>query len=1052
MPSCKRIVPGFSVLVFLLLAAASHAQTFGGGISGRVLDESGGVLPGVSVTATHIATGASRTTESSTTGQFSFPDLPLGTYRVEASLQGFQPQRATVEVTVSRISPLELKLGLSTVSETVQVSATALTLDTVSTALSNVISPKQVQDLPLNGRNFVRLLQLTPGAAGNAINGNRTRGNNYQIDGADNNDAFQNVAAVNQGGVSGIAGTLLPIDAIDQFSVQSGGGAEQGRNSGSTVNLVIKSGTNEFKGSTYYFNRHEALAAQSPIAAPGSPKRQIRNNQGGFSLGGPILKNKAFFFSTFESQRLTAGNTTATTTPSEAWIASATQLLNQFSVPVNPVSVNLLALWPQTSRSGLPATAQNFISTDPNDYTSHNGIVKVDQEFNDKHRISARYFGGGGPQTAQTNSPFRGYYQYVPSRMHNISIIPTSVITSHLLNQLVIGYNYFKQTFNSADLSFNPAAAGLNTGVVDDPDLAGPPNVTLSGFAAVGGTQPLGRVDDTWHVTNSLSYSKGNHQLKLGGELRTAKLFIFYDSNKRGNFTFDGTVGPWSSLPASQASSALKALADYMAGYVATASVVRGNTHHHYVQNSWDLFAQDAWTVSPSLTVNFGLRYTNPGVLHASDGPLTTFIREQGMVSTDELYPNDANNFSPRLGFAYTPRAGGSTVIRGSYGLYFDMLAVNFFTANTGFANGGALGVGNNPGGTTPVYSITQTRFTIANNQPVFGATPRPPFGAFAVSQDLELPYVHSFNINVQRQLNRSMIAQVGYVGTRGRQLALMRDINAPPPNASGLIQANRPFAAQYPELAAINELVTIGRSSYNSLQVSLVQNGWHGLSGRLNYTLGHARDNGSEARNTLPMDSTNIDLDWGNSSFDIRHVFTAGLNYDVPAFVQSRLGQGWQVNAILHFQSGQPFNVTTGTDRSGTGARVDRPNLVGDPFDGVVQPTSGQFKAYFNPAAFAVPPAGTYGNLPRNAYYGPGFKTVDLSVFKTTKLNGRVSLQARWEVFNVFNWINWANPGSSMSNSTSFGLLTNTSQGNNAPGIGSGEPRNMQLALKLIF
>jgi len=278
-----------------------------------------------------------------------------------------------------------------------------------------------------------------------------------------------------------------------------------------------------------------------------------------------------------------------------------------------------------------------------------------------------------------------------------------------------------------------------------------------------------------------------------------------------------------------------------------------------------------------------------------------------------------------------------------------------------------------------------------------------------------------------------------------------MRDINAPAPSAA-LVQANRPFATQFPELAAINELVTTGRSTYDSLQVSLTQNMWHGVSGRMNYTLGHAMDNGSEARNTLPMDSTNLDLEWGNSAFDIRHVFSGGLNYEIPAFSQSRFGEGWQVNAIMQFQSGSPFNVTTGTDRSGTGARADRPNLVGDPFAGVTQPASGQFQAYFNPAAFAVPAAGTFGNLERNAYYGPGFKTIDMSVFKTTKLASDVSLQVRLEMFNVVNWINWANPGASLSGSTTIGLLTNTRNGNNAPGIGSGEPRNIQLAVKLIF
>ena len=265
--------------------------------------------PGVTVTATNDATGLSRTTTTSTGGDFSVPDLQLGTYTIEATLQGFQTLRTKVEVTVSQIASVDLKMGLSQVAETINVTASTLLLDTVSTALSNVVRPKQVQDLPLNGRDFRGMLQLAPGVAGTSVNGVRTRGNNFQIDGADNNDAFQNTAAVNQGGVSGIAGTLLPIEAIDQFSIQSGGQAEMGRNAGSTVNLVIKSGTNDFHGSTYYFNRNEHLSANSPVAVPDSPKREIRNNQYGFSLGGPIVHNKTFFFSTLEVQKLTAGNT-----------------------------------------------------------------------------------------------------------------------------------------------------------------------------------------------------------------------------------------------------------------------------------------------------------------------------------------------------------------------------------------------------------------------------------------------------------------------------------------------------------------------------------------------------------------------------------------------------------------------------------------------------------------------------------------------------------------------------------------------------------------------
>src|SRR4051794_7606321 len=1049
MSSSKRLSM-FFVLSLLASAGICQAQTFRGGISGRVADSTGAVLPGVTVTATNDATGVARTTATSTNGDFSVPDLQLGTYTIEATLQGFQTLRTKVEVSVSQVASVDLKMGLSQVAETINVTASTLLLDTVSTALSNVVRPKQVQDLPLNGRDFRGMMQLAPGVAGTSVNGVRTRGNNFQIDGADNNDAFQNTAAVNQGGVSGIAGTLLPIEAIDQFSVQSGGQAEMGRNAGSTVNLVIKSGSNNLHGSGFYFNRNEKLSANSPVVAPGSPKRPIRNNQYGFSLGGPIVKNRTFYFTTLEVQKLTAGNTIPTTAPSDAWVSTATQLLNQFNVPVNPVATKLLALWPQNSRTG-PAVAQNFTAVDPNTYSSANGIAKVDHQFNDVYNLSARYFGGGGDQVATTNSPYLAYFQAVPSRMHNVSLVTTGVFTSHLVNQLVVGYNYFKQTFNSFDTSADPLAMGFNTGVTD-PTLAGPPNITVNGFAAVGGTQPLGRVDKTLHFTDSMSWARGSHQMKFGGEFRLADLFVFYDSNKRGTFTYDGTVGPWSSLPTSQASAALKSLADFMAGSYATGIIVRGNTHHDYVQNSADLFFQDVWSASSKLTLNFGARYTYPGVLHASDGKLTNFLPDQGMVSTDSLYPAQKDAVSPRFGFTYVPTDSRKTVIRGGYGLFYDMFAVAFFTANTGFANGGALGVGNNRGGEQPVFSITQRRLTVSNGVPIFGTTPQPPYGAFAVSQDLRLPFVENFNVNVEQQLGPTTIAQIGYVGTRGHRLALMRDINAATPAAT-LAQARRPYAARYPDLAAINELESIGRSEYNSLQLSLIQNAWHGVSGRLNYTLSHAMDNGSEARNTLPMIQDNVDADWGNAAFDIRHVFTAGFTYSLPAFGTSRFGDGWQLNAIATFQSGTPFTITTGTDASGTGVRSDRPNLIGDPYSGIVQPTTTPLSLlYFNPAAFAAPAPGTFGNLERNALYGPGFKSVDVSVFKTTKLSGGTSLQLRLEVFNLFNTINWANPGAVVSSSTSFGVITNTRNANNAPGIGAGEPRNIQLAAKILF
>jgi hypothetical protein len=1036
-----------ALLTLLAGAAVASAQTFRGGISGRVTDQSGGVLPGATVTATNTGTGVGRTTVTSTTGDFALPDLALGTYTVEVSLEGFQPQKATVEVTVSKVTAIDVKLGVSQLTETVQVSAGASALDLQSTALANVVQPKQVQDLPLNGRDFRRMLQLAPGVTqDSSVNGVRTRGNNFQIDGADNNDAFQNTSAVNQGGVSGIAGTLLPIEAIDQFSVQSGASAEVGRSAGSTVNLVIKSGTNNLHGSAFYFNRNEALAAQSPIVAADAPKRKIRNNQFGFSVGGPIVQNKTFFFGTFEGQKLIAGNTLATTAPSDAWIAQARDTLGQYGVAVNPVALNLLSLWPKASLTG-PASANNFVSTDQNNYDSYNGIAKIDHTFNQKYSVSGRYFGGNGDQTAYDGgSPYLDYYQTVPSKMHNISIVPSMVLSTHLVNQVVIGFNYFKQTFNSNSIAADPNALGL----VTNSGLSGAPVINISGFGQVGGSSPLGRIDKTWHVTDTLSYSTASHQVKLGGEVRRALLDIFYDSSKRGSFTFDGTVGPWKS--ATNLNAAQRALADYLAGYLSTATILRGPTRHNYYQNSFDLYAHDTWTLSPSVTINYGVRYTYQGVLGASDQPLTTFFPDRGLVSVDQLYPKDWNNIAPRVGVAWTPEASKKTVVRAAYGRYFDVLPIAYFTANTAWpsGNGGALGVGHNPGGENPVYTITTRGTTIVNNVPVFGTTLQPPYGAFSVSQDLELPYVDNFNVNVERQIGNATVVQVGYVATRGHSLAIMRDINAAAIGTTGTLQSRRPYNALYPELGAIDEMETIGKSRYNGLQLSVIQRTWRGLSGRANYTYGHSRDTASEARNTLIMDATHIDADWADSDFDVRHIFSAGFSYDIPTFAKGRLGEGWQVNTIITLESGRPFNIRTGTNVSGAGDNVDRAVQVGDPFSDLT--ASGLFPRFFTAGAFANPAPGTFSTLGRNVFHGPSFKTVDLSVFKTTKLAGNASIQLRLEAFNIFNTINWANPGATLSSSTSFGLMTNTRNGSNAPGIGAGEPRNVQLAAKLLF
>lgn len=1054
-----------------LCACALSSQTFRGEIRGTVKDGTGAVLEGALVVAENPSTGVRRTTPSNGSGEFSFPELPLGQYVLTVSLSGFQQQRSqSVEVVVSRVSTIDFVLGLSQVAESVEVSAEANLLEVQSTALTGVVGSTTVQNLPINGRDFRQMIKMSPGVgAGNSpsINGSRSRGNNWQIDGADNVDAFQGYAAVNQGGVSGIPGVVLPIEAVDQFSLQSNAGAEVGRNGGGQVNVAIKSGTNELHGTAFYYNRNEALAENSPFAVQGSKVRRVRNHQGGFSLGGPIFfpkfydgHNKTFFFLTGEFQKADAANTQPVTTLSPAWLARGQEILSQYGQTVNPVSANLVALWPERVRVG-PAVANNFTGVDSNLYDSYNGIVKVDHAFNDDNQLSIRWYSGTGTQSAlsSTAAPFREYFQVAPSRMHNTSVVWNSVFSPRIVNSVTLGANYFKQTFNDADTSFNPIAAGLNTAVTAA-DLIGSPTVTIAGFATAGATQPLGRIDTTGHVTDTLSIITGKHQIKIGGEYRRAHMDVFYKSNQRGTFRFDGTAGPWAGNTAAF-TPAERALADFLGGYVSGnngATIVRGNTQRDYRQNSFDLYIHDNWQATDKLNLNFGVRYTYLGPVYDIDDSITTFVPERGIVTDGtgggSLYPKDWNNFAPRFGFAFTPSRDSKWVFRGGYGIFFDVPAGAFFSANSG-GNGGAAGVNANPGGPDPVYSLTRNLFVLAHGQDIFGgSTPIPPFGVMGVSQGFRTPYVQNFNFNIQRQLWKGGILQTGYVGSVGRKLAFTRNINAPVPGIPGSAQERRPYYSQYPELATINQLESIVNANYNSLQVSFKQSLVKGLAFETAYTWAKSLDFASDARNVNPANPYDMSREYGPSGFDLRHSYIGFVSYSFPTIggLPKWLGEGWQVNTLFTAHSGGPLDFRAGANRSGALNNNDRVDVVGDPFANIQETGTNRQVRYFNPAAFALPDEGTFGNIGRNAIYGPGFFAMDPSIFKETKLSEKLTLQLRGEIYNITNYKNYANPGANFSSSTAFGLITNTRNGSSAPGLGFGEPRNVQLAVRLIW
>ena len=1051
-----------SLFLILLLAAFAQAQTFRGGISGTVTDSTGAAVPGAAVKATNTATGSVHESVTTGAGEFTFQDLPLGPYQVTVSQTGFEPARVEgINVEVSRIVTVPVKLGVATQTALVEVAASNVNIETTSVTLGTVIPTKAVQDIPLNGRDFTQLVRLAPGVNGaGSINGTRTAQNNWQIDGADNNDLWHNSAAVNQGGVSGVAGTILPIDAIDQFSVTSNGTAEFGRNGGGGINMVIKSGTNALHGSVYYFNRNDALAAKTPFAPAGSATPKLKNNQFGASVGGPIIHNKTFFFLTYERQKLIVGNGNGATEPSAAYVTEASAVLSRYGVGINPVSVNLLSLWPARGRTGA-AVSPNFFSTDNSVDYSDNGIIKLDHTFNERHSISARWFVGTGSQTAPVGSPYHEYYQVAPSRMQNYSVVYNTVLSARAVNQVLAGVNYFKQTFNDFETGYNPVALGLNTGVTN-PTLLGAPSISINGFDSVGLTQPSGRIDTTGHILDTFTYTLGKHQLRAGGEFRRSRGDVFYQRNKRGTFSFDGSQGPWASD--ATVSAADKALADFLAGYVASASITIGNLQRNYYTNAYSWFAQDTFQVTPHLNLNYGVNWIYQAPFSDPTNRISTFIPSKGGIvfagkDIDTLWPKDLNNFAPRIGFAYQPKTNGKLVIRAGYGIFYDVPNLNAFADNRP-PNSGAFGVNANPAGSDPVYAISRSNFTIVPNQSVFATASGPStFGVFSVSQNFRTAYVENYNLNAQYQLGQSTVLQVGYVGSEGHKLLIVRDINQLPTSALGAStvksnqQSLRPYYAQFPTYGTINQVEDSGNSDYNGVIVSLRTSNWHRLISQFSYTGGHAMDTLSSVRGRNPTNSYDLHYDYGNSDFDVRHTFTSYLNYALPSATRAKLLlNGWQLNSLLSFHTGTPFTVFSGQNVSGTFEGRDRVDIVGDPFAGTNSQIVGGAIQYLNKAAFAQPANGTFGNEPRNKFYGPGFGTLDFSIFKNTKITERFTAQLRIELFNLFNRTNLPAPNTTLS-SGSFGKITDTvGDANGATGIGSGEPRNLQLALKIIF
>jgi hypothetical protein len=1094
----KFSVGKLQLLFFTLLLAliqAVPAQTFRGGIAGTVQDESGALVSNAKISLIGIDTGFKRETISTEAGNYSLQDLPLGAYNVVAEAPGFAPTRIDkIAVRPGQIYSLVITLSVASSSEQVEVNAAAVSLDTVSSTNNAVVNEKAVANIPLNGRDFTQLVKVVPGYNGaQSLNGTRTNQNNWQIDGADDNDIWQNNTAANQGGVAGIAGVTIPIDSIDQFTVQTQGNAEVGRNGGGLISLAIKSGTNQIHGSAYYFNRNEFFAARSPFLLSTQRKTALRNQQFGGSVGGPIVKNKLFYFVNYERQKYLIQNTASATEPTTAYVNAATSLLSAHNIPVNPLSLSVLSLWPEGNQPVGPASAGNYLDPHPQNGYSDNAIGKIDYTITSRQALSARAFIGTGRQFAAAGTNVFPYYQVAPDITQNFTVVHNWVITDHFSNQALAGVGVFNQTFNDEDHSQDIPALGLNTGVTT-PSLFGAPTISITGLDQVGVTQAIGRKDYTGHLTDTATYVISKHQFRFGGEFRRNYMDLQYQRNTRGTFNFTGAATANSAivaiLPAGatpyssdNVGSDVKALADYLAGYVASSSFTQGVLRRSIYQKAFDIFAQDQYRVFPNLTLNYGLRYTYNGPF-SSSGVLSDFrpgasgADAYGLViagqTISSIYPKSGINFAPRFGFSY--QAAEKIVIRGTYGIYFDVPNYNGFFDNRP-GNGGAVGVQANPTGATPVVNVSNSFYQWQTGVDPFSTASGPAAqGLATISPNFRTPYVQNFNLDTQYQVNRNTILQLSYVGSLGRRLFDLIDINQAAPG-SGLangttttatLQAGRPYfgntaIAKARTIGAINQLESEGTSNYNSAQVMLRTSNYHGLTAQGSYTFGHALDVVSGTRGFAPQNSRNLGGDYGNADFDVRHTFNGYIVYEVPKFTDHAklLTSGWQGNAFITAFTGTPVAVKLGTstDRSQTGEFQDRPDLIGDPAAGLTRKlftstTAGAspYVQWFKSSAFALAPLGTFGTMQRNSVYGPSFATVDAALVKNTYIHEGINLQLRAEMFNLFNRTNLANPGAGTLSSSTFGRSTSTRNNSSAPGIGPGEPFNVQFAGKIIF
>ena len=1067
-------------LVFVLLAAVGlSAQTFRGTILGTVTDPSGAVVAGAKVTVKNTGTGLERSTETSGDGSYSVPELPIGSYDVTISQSGFETfiaKGVTVDVATERRVDASLKTG--EISTKVEVSADQLPLvETTTNTLGGVLTAQTVEDMPVNGRDYTKLIYLNPGVSGSpdqisdspgsfgefSMNGARGRSNNYLLDGTDMNDGYRNDPAINQAGVFGTPSTILPIDAVAEVNVLSNFAPEYGRNAGAVVNIVTKSGTNALHGSAAEYFRNNALDARNYFNPSNQPKAPFHNNQFGASLGGPIVKDKTFFYTDYEGQREPVGVVTVSSVPT----GTAADGSLQPSDASNPVIAALLARhpWPAPNLSnpgGISnAGVASVVSPSYNDLTSF--IAKIDQNFNPSNVLTGRYFFGDSIQSfplalTASGGQLPGFNTFTPTRVQLASISYTHTIGGNKVNELRYGWNRFAEGFFPQDQNFHPSSIGMcgatSTALCNGsgPFDSGLPIILVSGVAQLGSTSsvPRHRFDTNNQVIDNFSWKAGKHEVKFGVDFHRTSVQQYFDKYFRGRLKFDGsTTG--------------NPIQDFLAGDVDSGFQYFGNSTRHTHENNFGFYGQDSFRLNSRVTFNYGLRWDYFGIVQEKNNLLSnitsispapgtgTFTLTQvGQPGLPSLYNPDHKDFAPRASAAWDLTGKGKTVVRAGFGMFYDAFSQDMVLGHLPYAPYFDPGPAYNNFGTSPILSTGAIGGPIVAGQPLYAATTSCTYecDVFAFDRNIKTPYMENYNLNLQQQISSKAVVQISYVGSQGHRLWRFFDISQPSTaqinaadNACDCINdfsgAARPLNGNpYGAFYVLQENST-GKSNYNALQASFRLTGWHGVTSILNYVWSKSLDNSSdgedfEPNDAQPNDSTRPNLEYGPSSFNLPQRLTWNFAYDLPTRGGSmqKLKNGWGLNSVLTMQSGQPFhfNYNFEDDFSGSGNAFDRPDVVGpityhksDPYNYVdlssfaIPCTVNVTTASGAASDCALPSSGMYnrhfGNMGRNSLVGPDFREWNFSIYKKTAITERVNMKLGVDFFNIVNHPNFANP-----------------------------------------